>query len=128
LGQNIFHARDILNSKNIPRNVQGFNSSFCRDWFENLEILNTPSVYIYCLTLLVVDNTHYVQTNCSSHHINTWFVPKVSVLIFYVNVYGIHLKLQVIPFKVRPLGRYTVFPTFFPLIIAVQEVIFYKCV
>jgi len=30
----------------------------------------------------------------------TWFVPKVSVLIFYVNVYWTHLKLQVISFKV----------------------------
>ena len=30
----------------------------------------------------------------------TWFVPKVSVLIFYLNVYWTHLKLQVISFKV----------------------------
>jgi len=29
-----------------------------------------------------------------------WFVPKVSVLIFYINVYWTHLKLQVISFKV----------------------------
>jgi len=29
-----------------------------------------------------------------------WFVPKVSVLIFYLNVYWTHLKLQVISFKV----------------------------
>ena len=28
------------------------------------------------------------------------FVPKVSVLIFYLNVYWTHLKLQVISFKV----------------------------
>jgi len=29
-----------------------------------------------------------------------WFVSKVSVLIFYLNVYWTHLKLQVISFKV----------------------------
>ena len=57
-----------------------------------------------------------------------WFVPKVSVLICYLNVYWTHLKLQVISFKVWPLGSYRVVPTFFPLIIAVLEVIFHKCV
>ena len=57
-----------------------------------------------------------------------WFVPKVSVLIFYLNVYWTHLKLQVISFKACPLGSYTMVPTFFPLIIAVLEVIFRKCV
>jgi hypothetical protein len=57
-----------------------------------------------------------------------WVVPKVSVLIFYLNVYWTHRKLQAISFKVRHLGRYTVFPTFFPLLMAVQEVIFRKCV
>jgi len=31
---------------------------------------------------------------------HTWFVPKVSVLIFYLNVCWTHLKLQVISFKV----------------------------
>ena len=31
---------------------------------------------------------------------NTWFVPKVSVLIFYLNIYWTHLKLQVISLKV----------------------------
>jgi len=31
---------------------------------------------------------------------HTWFVPKVSILIFYLNVYWTHLKLQVISFKV----------------------------
>ena len=56
-----------------------------------------------------------------------WFVPKVSVLIFYLNVYWTHLKLQVISFKVWPLGNYTVVPAFFPLIIAVLEVIFRVC-
>ena len=61
---------------------------------------------------------------CSS----TWFVPKVSVLIFYLYVYSTHLKLKVITFKVWPLGSYTVVPLFFPLIIAVLEVIFRKCV
>ena len=30
----------------------------------------------------------------------TWVVSKVSVLIFYLNVYWTHLKLQVISFKV----------------------------
>ena len=36
----------------------------------------------------------------SNNSVATWFVPKVSVLIFYLNVYWTHLKLQVIPFKV----------------------------
>ena len=58
----------------------------------------------------------------------TLFVPKVSVLIFYLNVYWTHLKLQVISLKVWPLGSYTVVPTLFPLIITVLEVIFRKCV
>jgi len=58
----------------------------------------------------------------------TWFVPKVSVLIFYLNVYLTHLKLQVISFKVLTLGSYTVVPTFFPLIITILEVVFRKCV
>jgi len=43
---------------------------------------------------------------------HTWFVPKVSVLIFYLIVCWTHMKLQVISFKVRPLGSYTVVPTF----------------
>jgi hypothetical protein len=55
-------------------------------------------------------------------------VPKVSVLIFYINVYWTHLKLQVISFQVWPLWSYTVVPTFLPLIIAVPEVVFRKCV
>ena len=55
-----------------------------------------------------------------------WFVPKVSVLILYLNVYWTHLKLQVTTFKIWPLGRYKVVPVF-PLII-VLEVIFRKCV
>jgi hypothetical protein len=70
--------------------------------------------------------THASGSSKQAWH--TWFVPKVSVLIFYLNIYWTHLKLQVISFKVRPLGSYTVFPTFFPLIIVVQEVIFRKCV
>ena len=61
-------------------------------------------------------------------NLHTRFVPKVSVLIFYLNVYWTHLKLQVISFKVWPLGSYTVVPTFSQLIIAVPEVIFCKCV
>ena len=32
----------------------------------------------------------------------TGFVPKVSVLIFYLNVYWTRLKLQIISFKVDP--------------------------
>jgi len=30
----------------------------------------------------------------------TWFVPKVSVLIFYLIIYWAYLKLQVISFEV----------------------------
>jgi len=59
---------------------------------------------------------------------NTWFVPKVSVLSFYLIIYWTYLKLQVISFEVLPLGSYTAVPTFLPLIIAVPEVIFRKCV
>ena len=58
----------------------------------------------------------------------TRVVPKVRVLIFYLNVCCTHLKLQVICFKVWPLGSCTVVPSFFPLPIAVPEVIFRKCV
>ena len=57
----------------------------------------------------------------------TWFVPKVSVLIFYLIIYWTYLKLQVISFEVWPLGSYTAVP-FLPLIIVVPEVIFLKCV
>jgi len=59
-------------------------------------------------------------------YIHMRVVPKVSVLIFYLNVYWTPLKLQVNSFKVWPLGSYTVVPTFFPLIIAVPEVTFHK--
>ena len=38
-------------------------------------------------------------------------VPKVSVLIFYLNVCWTHLKLQVISFKLWPLGGSNVFST-----------------
>jgi len=34
------------------------------------------------------------------HKQYTRFVPKVSVLIFYLNIYWTHLKLQVISFNV----------------------------
>jgi len=51
------------------------------------------------------------------------FVPKVSVLIFYLNVYWTHLILQVDRWEVTQW-----FQRFFPLIIAVPEVIFCKCV
>ena len=68
-----------------------------------------------------------VSFKCRCSRQCMWFVLKVSVLIFYLNVYWTHLKLQVISFKVWPLGSYTVVP-FFPLIIAVLEAIFRKCV
>ena len=32
--------------------------------------------------------------------LNTWFVPKVSVLIFYLIIYWTYLKLQVLSFEV----------------------------
>ena len=62
------------------------------------------------------------------YYSNTWCVSKVSVLIFYLIIYWTYLKLQVISFEVWPLGSYTAVPTFLPLIIAVPEVIFRKCV
>jgi len=61
----------FLTQKNILRNMQGINSSSCRHRFEKLEILNIPSVYIYCLMLFVVGSLHYFQTNPSVHVINT---------------------------------------------------------
>ena len=60
-------------------------------------------------------------------HRYTWFVSKVSVLVFYLIIYCTYLKLQVISFEVWPLGSYTAVPTFLPLVIAVPEVIFRKC-
>ena len=54
--------------------------------------------------------------------------PKSKFTDFYLIIYWTHVKLQVISFKVWPLGIYTVVPTFFPLIISVLEVIFLKCV
>ena len=57
-----------------------------------------------------------------------WCVSKVSVLIFSLIIYWTYLKLQVISFEVWPLGSYTAVPAFLPLIIAVPEVIFRKCV
>jgi len=54
-------------------------------------------------------------TNCErcGYILYKRIVPKVSVLIFYLNVYWTHLKLQVISFKVWPMGISTVAPTFF---------------
>jgi hypothetical protein len=46
----------------------------------------------------------------------------------YLIICWTYLKLQVISFEVWPLGSYTAVPTFLPLIIAVPEVIFHKCV
>ena len=61
----------FLTQKNIFQNMQGIDSSFCRNWFEKLEVLYTPTMYIYCLMLFAVDNLHYFQTNPSVHVINT---------------------------------------------------------
>jgi len=38
--------------------------------------------------------------NCVVGGAYTWFVPKVSVLIFYLIIYWTYLKLQVISFEV----------------------------
>ena len=75
--------------------------------------------------MYVAHITIYCTSECPATC--TRSIPKVSVLIFYLNVCWTHLKLQVISFKVWPLGSYTVVP-FFPLIIAVLEVIFRKCI
>jgi len=44
-----------------------------------------------------ISDWYYVSAAVPSH---TRVVPKVSVLIFYLNFYWTHLKLQVISFKV----------------------------
>jgi hypothetical protein len=72
LVQKNFYAQDITNSKkDICENMQVINSSSCRHRFKKLEILITPSLYIYSLILFAVDNLHYFQTNSSVHDINT---------------------------------------------------------
>ena len=85
-----------------------------------IHIYICTSIHTYVLTYVPSYVCTYIHTQC--------FVPKVSVLNFYLNVYWIQMKLQVISFKIWSLGIYTVVPTFFPLIVAVLEVIFCKCV
>ena len=58
-------------------------------------------------------NTGLLQTIVAAT-VHMWFVPKVSVLIFYLNVHWTYLKLQVIFFKVWPLENNTVVPAVFP--------------
>ena len=101
--QNNFHTQDIPNSKNISRNMQGINSISCRHWFEKLEILNIPSLYIYQLTLFAVDNLHNFQTNSSLHNINTIYnnqlhVPSVTlsaIQMYYLCAVRIFNKLPI---------------------------------
>jgi hypothetical protein len=76
----------------------------------------TLSVYI-----LLVHHTKSISTSVILYLRK--FVPKVYILMFYLNVYYARLKLQVFSFKVRPLRIYTVVPMFYPLIAAVPEVI-----
>ena len=107
-----------------------FNISFCICWLSkaismsdiNNELLICTSDVVETTLKIMYQNSRVLFCHC------TWFVQKVSVLNFYLNVYWTHLKLQVISFKVWPLGSYTVVPKFSPLIIAVLEVIFRKCV
>ena len=70
-GKTISMYKMFLTQKNISRNMQGIDCSSCRHRFEKLEVLNIPSVYIYCLMLFAVDNLHYFQTNSSVQVINT---------------------------------------------------------
>ena len=115
-------------SSTVPHGCENFKTR--TRWHRYVWLMPMPCHNPCCYT------THNQSWSCPNPttdepHItldNTWFVPKVSALIFYLNVYWTHLKLQVISFKVWPLGSYTVVPTFFPLIIAVLEVIFRKCV
>ena len=76
---------------------------------------------------MVLSKSSSTITNRIGGFKHTWFIPKVSVLIFLF-IYWTYLKLQVITFEVWPLEIYTAVPTFLPLIIAVPEVIFHKCV
>jgi len=45
------------------------------------------------------DRYHNILLYTNITHEFPWFVPKVSVPIFYLDVYWTHLKLQVISFK-----------------------------
>ena len=63
--------------------------------------------------------------NCNRYKYTVCPESKCTDFLFKYRTY---LKLQVISFKVWPLGRYTAVPTFLPLFIAVLEVIFRKCV
>ena len=96
----------------------------------NLQCLHrnvTCVLYLICTgTFLQCYASKMVTTGPGSLQPYTRIVPKVSVLIFYLNVYWTHLKLQVISFKVQLLGGYTVVP-FFPLM-TVPKVIFRRCV
>jgi len=112
---------DVLYYKKIltrrSTHVLCFPEVWCCHWnaYEVRGVLKCVA-RMYCLHL------HSIYQ--SAWH--TWFVSKV--LIFYLNVYWTNLKLQVISFKVWPLGSYTAVPTLVPLIIAVLEVIYHKCV
>jgi len=62
-------------------------------------VLLTVHLSIFILVINQLD----AQNCCfaiSLFHASTRSVSKVSVLIFYLNVYWTHLKLQVISFKV----------------------------
>ena len=87
------------------------------------EILTQGQMNSYSFIITLSAVIHKFRVSNALTYTTTWSVSKVSVLIFYLNVYWTHLKLQVIS-----LGSYTLVLTFFPLIIAVPEVIFRKCV
>ena len=45
-GKTISMYKIFLTQNNISRNMQGIDSSYRRHWFEKLEILNIPCVYL----------------------------------------------------------------------------------
>jgi hypothetical protein len=97
----------------------------------NFQITTSKLPRLLFNSFIPTDALHLSGYSSARHQehktLHTWFVPKV-IVVFYLNVYWTHLKLQVISFKLWPLWCYTVVPTFFPLITAALEVIFHKCV
>jgi len=66
--------------------------------YTNTEICTSVNKLLQYLDAPILRNPPPADGHISGRH--TRVVPKVSVLIFYLNVYWIHLKLQVISFKV----------------------------
>jgi hypothetical protein len=51
--------------------------SSCKSWFKTLDILTVPCLYIFSLTMFVINNPSYFLTNVSLHGIDTWQKNKL---------------------------------------------------